>query len=549
MTPEDFREALCRFGDHPDRIAELRKVAVGLAIAGHWKAGADMRCAADLAGAIEAKKASLVGAGAISKPKTYLPVRPYDLPDVFKNSSTFVPLGQIARIEKGQTGIKQAVPGDYPLVVTAAKRASCDHFDFEGAAAVIPLVSATGHGNASINRLHYQEGKFALGTILAAVFPYAPEIISARFLFEYLSTFKDELLVSRMTGTANVTLTIGSIAEVPVPLISPEVQGQLDAFMALCDQLETARAEREAGRDRLTAATLARLNAPDPETFPADARFALDNLTPLTTRPDQIKQLRQTILNLAVRGQLVKQREGDEPAAEALGRIKDDVAELAVGIGLKAPRALDAVAEADAPFQLPIGWAWARFPELGAFGRGRSKHRPRNDPALYNGGEHLMVQTGDVARSSGEILTFTAKYNDIGLSQSRLWPKGTLCITIAANIADTGILGFPACFPDSVVGFVPVQDFENARYFDYFMKTAKADLLEFAPATAQKNINLDILTQVLIPLPPLAEQRRIVAKVDELMALCDQLGSSLTDNEQTRSRLLESVLHNALEPA
>ena len=160
-----------------------------------------------------------------------------------------------------------------------------------------------------------------------------------------------------------------------------------------------------------------------------------------------------------------------------------------------------------------------------------------------------MVQTGDVARSSGEILTFTAKYNDIGLSQSRLWPKGTLCITIAANIADTGILGFPACFPDSVVGFVPVQDFENARYFDYFMKTAKADLLEFAPATAQKNINLDILTQVLIPLPPLAEQRRIVAKVDELMALCDQLGSSLTDNEQTRSRLLESVLHNALEPA
>ena len=96
MTPEDFREALCRFGDHPDRIAELRKVAVGLAIAGHWKAGADMRCAADLAGAMEAKKASLVGAGAISKPKTYLPVRPYDLPDVFKNSSTFVPLGQIA---------------------------------------------------------------------------------------------------------------------------------------------------------------------------------------------------------------------------------------------------------------------------------------------------------------------------------------------------------------------------------------------------------------------------------------------------------------------
>jgi type I restriction enzyme S subunit len=159
-----------------------------------------------------------------------------------------------------------------------------------------------------------------------------------------------------------------------------------------------------------------------------------------------------------------------------------------------------------------------------------------------------MIQTGDVARSQGIIETYTNKYNEVGLAQSFKWPKGTLCITIAANIADSGILSFDACFPDSVVGFVPVSTFENARYFEYFVRTAKATLLEFAPATAQKNINLEILTSVLIPLPPLAEQQRIVSKVDELMALCDRLEARLTDADDTRCRLLDTLLAEALAP-
>jgi type I restriction enzyme S subunit len=159
-----------------------------------------------------------------------------------------------------------------------------------------------------------------------------------------------------------------------------------------------------------------------------------------------------------------------------------------------------------------------------------------------------MIQTGDVARSQGVIKTYTSKYNDFGLLQSMKWPKGTLCITIAANIADSGILSFDACFPDSVVGFVPVSIFKDARYFEYFLRTAKANLLEFAPATAQKNINLEILTQVLIPLPPLAEQHRIVSKVDALMALCDRLDSSLTVGENTRRRLLDALLAEAVAP-
>jgi type I restriction enzyme S subunit len=340
---------------------------------------------------------------------------------------------------------------------------------------------------------------------------------------------------------------------VPLPPIAEQqrIVAKVDELMALCDRLEAAREGREAVRDRLTAATLTRLTAPetDAKTFTTHARFALQTLPTLTTRPDQIKTLRQTILNLAVRGKLVAQDAADEPAAELLKRIAASRLKQVKAGKLKPHKQLDAVNTGLAPFELPVGWAWARFPELGTFGRGKSKHRPRNDNALFEDGTHLMIQTGDVARSQGVIETHTSKYNDFGLAQSMKWPAGTMCITIAANIADTGILTFDACFPDSVVGFIPAEMFQNARYFEYFVRTAKANLLEFAPATAQKNINLEILTSVLIPLPPLAEQHRIVAHVDALMALCDQLEASLTTTATTRRTLLEALLHEALNGA
>ena len=146
------------------------------------------------------------------------------------------------------------------------------------------------------------------------------------------------------------------------------------------------------------------------------------------------------------------------------------------------------------------------------------------------------------ARSGGIIKTYTALYNDIGLAQSRKWPKDTLCITIAANIADSGILSFDACFPDSVVGFIPSSYLPSVNYFEYFLRTAKKHLESFAPATAQKNINLGILEQVMIPLPPVEEQHRIVTKVDELMTLCDTIKTKPQTAQPTQLTLSETLV-------
>jgi type I restriction enzyme S subunit len=111
---------------------------------------------------------------------------------------------------------------------------------------------------------------------------------------------------------------------------------------------------------------------------------------------------------------------------------------------------------------------------------------------LY-GGPYPFIQTGDVRAAEGRLTSFSQTYSEAGLAQSRLWPRGTLCITIAANIAETAILDFDACFPDSIVGFTATPEYCNSRFIEFFIRTILADLAAFAPATAQKNINLETL--------------------------------------------------------
>ena len=144
--------------------------------------------------------------------------------------------------------------------------------------------------------------------------------------------------------------------------------------------------------------------------------------------------------------------------------------------------------------EMPEGWVWAKMPQLGGLNRGKSKHRPRNDPRLLNG-PYPFVQTGDIRRSDGLVSQHSQTYSEFGLSQSRLWPAGTLCITIAANIAETGILAYPACFPDSVVGFVNSIDPAMTKFIAYFFENKRKELERFAPATAQKNINMQLLSR------------------------------------------------------
>ena len=182
-------------------------------------------------------------------------------------------------------------------------------------------------------------------------------------------------------------------------------------------------------------------------------------------------------------------------------------------------------------------WPTEKLSQLGELNRGVSKHRPRNDPALLDG-PYPLIQTGDVANSGLYILTYSSSYSELGLAQSRLWKAGTLCITIAANIAQTSILTFEACFPDSVVGFIPGNQ-TNEIFIHYWFSFFQKILEEQAPQVAQKNINLKILSDLDVIVPPYDLQMQFAEFVQQTDKTKTTIGHSLNKLETLKKALMQ----------
>jgi type I restriction enzyme S subunit len=253
----------------------------------------------------------------------------------------------------------------------------------------------------------------------------------------------------------------------------------------------------------------------------------------------KLKRYKASVLKAACEGRLVpteaeltrKDGREYEPAAVLLERIAQERGKLIAGV--------------DGLYELPEGWAWTKLAQLGELSRGRSKHRPRDAQYLY-GGPYPFIQTGDIRNSEGTILRFKQTYSEEGLAQSRLWPVGTLCITIAANIAETAILGIEACFPDSVVGFIGHKGI-SAQYIELFIRTIKDDLERYAPATAQKNINLRTLQNIFVALPPTAEQERITKEFEQRSSIIRVIEKTIYGGLARAERLRQAVLKRAFE--
>lgn len=169
-------------------------------------------------------------------------------------------------------------------------------------------------------------------------------------------------------------------------------------------------------------------------------------------------------------------------------------------------------------------WGEYKLNELGKVSRGKSRHRPRNDSSLY-GGPYPFIQTGDVKEASFYITNYSQTYSEKGLAQSKLWKKGTLCITIAANIAETAILGIDACFPDSIIGFVADKQKADIRFIKYHFDILKLHLQSISQGTTQDNLSQDKLLTFTFNVPNLPTQQRIagiLSAYDELIEVNNQ---------------------------
>lgn len=187
----------------------------------------------------------------------------------------------------------------------------------------------------------------------------------------------------------------------------------------------------------------------------------------------------------------------------------------------------------------PKGWQLVKLSDLGEVNRGKSRHRPRDADFLY-GGKYPFIQTGDVKASNGRINSFNQTYSNEGLKQSRLWPVDTMCITIAANIAETGVLQFPACFPDSVIGFIADKTKCDVYFIEYMFRLLKAKIKAQANGSVQDNINLQTLERIHFPIPDLVTQKKIAQALgvfDDKIVQNNQINQTL---EQMAQALFKS---------
>ncbi len=309
------------------------------------------------------------------------------------------------------------------------------------------------------------------------------------------------------------------------------IVAKVDELMALCDQLEAAQVEREQRRDRLTAASLARLNQPADagrgEEFRNHVRFHLDHLPRLTTRPEQIPAIRQAILSLAVRGLLVSQEAKDESAPK-FGNGPPNTTKNRI------------------TFTIPQSWSWARVTDVADSRLGKMLDKAKNSgksyPYLRNTNVHWFDIRVDELKTmrieDAEVDNFLLRSGDVlicegghGIGRTAIWHE---CET-------------PTVFQKALHRVRPGPFLDSSFFAKCMFVYFHAGILEsYYTGVGIPHFTGVALSKLVFPLPPIAEQRRIVARADELLAICDELESQLTTAQAQRRRLLETLLHNAL---
>lgn len=462
--------------------------------------------------------------------------------------ASFVPMSMIAS--------EYGAPNRHEIRRWAEIKSGYTHFA-EGDVGVAKITPCFENGKSTV----FRNLAGGLGSGTTELHIVRPLFVDPRYVVLFFKCpYFIESGIPKMTGTAGqkrVPAEYFAHSPFPLPPLAEQhrIVARVDELMALCDRLNTAIADREATRDRFAVASLARLSAPepDPATVRARAVFAIDNFERLTTRFDQIKTLRRTILNLAVRGALVAQDPNDEPASTLLNRIAAERDRLVKsGKAKKRRRDVSPVSESDITFVLPPGWSVVKFSDVivglqtGPFGSSlhRSDYKLGGTPVINPASmQDRKIVPFDKMAVAGSTLERLARYKlQVGdIVMARRGEMGRCSVVTEQEsgwLCGTGslIIRLPTCI--------------NASYFAMLMRSpmVREYLNGYAVGATMQNLNQSILLRMSIGLPPLAEQSRIISRVDELMDLCDRLEERLVTVEDARRPLLDAMLHEALEP-
>ena len=575
MNAEHLLAHFDRIADTPDAIPRLRRFILDLAVRGKLvPQDPNDEPASELLKRIAAEKARLVKAGDIRKPRHLDNREAVTVSFEIPQSWQWVRLDSVGAIIGGGTpsaneaanfaepgqGIPWLTPADLggysELSISGGSRDLSETGLKSSSATLMPKGTVLFTSRAPIGYVAIAANPISTNQGFKSIVPYISDC--SRFVALAMKGFAHEI-DEKAPGTTFKEVSGKIVAGVSFPLAplaeQHRIVAKVDELMALCDRLEAARMEREATRDRMATASLARLNAPgpDPATFQNHAAFALNNLTPLTTRPDQIKALRQTILNLAVRGKLVPQDPHDERASELLKRIAMERNDLVEQKIIRRDTPLAAIDESEPPFEVPNGWEWSRIGDAVLFTQygtsTKSSPSAPGVPVLTMGNIHAgMVVWGNektIPDTAEELPALYLKQFDLLYNRTNS----------AELVGKTGIyLGEDDCrtFASYLIRVRVSRAHFSPHFLNLAMNTPQFRETQIVPLikkqTGQANVNGTALKHMLIPVPPLAEQHRIVAKIDELMDLCDRLEASLVTGDEARGRLIEAMLYAALAP-
>ena len=568
MNPAQLLAHFDRLVEAPNAVPRLRRFVLNLAVRGKLvEQDPNDEPACELLNRIQAEKSRLVKSGQIRKRDsqrflTNEDVR-FEVPKVWAwtrlgevgdwGSGSTPPRGSheyfggnISWFKSGELNDNEALAGSEEKLTTLAL-SKCSFRKNSPGDILFAMYGAT-IGKVAILAEHAVTNQAVVGCS-----PFTG--VSNRYLFKFLLAQREQFhLVSEGGAQPNVSKEKMVRCPFPLPPLAEQhrIVAKVDELMGLCDRLEAAQAQRERRRDRLAAASLNRLNRPDDDAkaFRTHACFHLCHLPRFTIRPDQIPALRQTILNLAVRGRLVRQDPHDEPASELLKRIQAEKARQVKDGKAKRVPLLDPIGEDEVLFPLPCSWALIRAGGIChsvSSGATPSAEEFRGDTGVpflkvYN----IRDQKIDFEYRKQFI---TLQYHAEKMRRSKLFPGNVIMNIVGPPLGKVAII--PNDYEEwncnqAIAFFRPIEPELSAYIYLFIKEGSFLKKISLVGTAGQDNISVTKCKNIVIPLPPLVEQHRIVAKVGELMGVCDRLELQLTTAQTESRRLLEAVLHEAL---
>ena len=427
-------------------------------------------------------------------------------------------LSDICNITKGLTGIMKAIPGPYPMVTLAEKRKTHNEYQFDANAVIIPLVSSTGHGHASMKRIHYQEGEFALGTILSAVLPKDESAVSAKYLYYYLDLMKEELLVPLMKGMANVTLPMNRLSEVEVPI--PDL-GEQEALVSFMEEI----------RNRQTVLS-----------------------SELSYQHDIISKLRQAILQDAIEGKITedwrKKNTDTAPAKELLEKIKAKKTRLVKEKKIKTQKSFSSIKLVERPFELPESWDWCRLGDICIkIGSGST---PRGGKSVYTKSGVPFLRSQNIHNYGLELVNVVLIPPPVHqkMDGTRVCPGDVLLNITGGSIGRCAIV--PDTFLDGNVSqhvciIRPVEVIPEYIHVVMLSCYCQRCIIDAVTGAGREGLPKNRLEQFCIPIPPFKEQQAIIKQITTHFSLFNKLEAEIAKTERYAEHLSTAILQEVFE--